>query len=197
MSMIIGTLVIVIGGIMIANLIQDGRFTSTLLPIDGNEGFIENTLTPPPTLLPLSSSADPTNSIAATSMSASPTPLSLPVQLPDGPTVMIVDSSGNKFQYTILSAQREPLSSDSYLLHLRIRAWTDSGQGMGFWNDSFRLVDGDLRLAPVNYLNELVERDETVDGDIEFEIDASLAEAVLVIHYRSPEDTKDLRLIFP
>jgi len=130
-------------------------------------------------------------------MPASSTTISLPVQLPDGPTVMIIDSSGNKFQYTILSAQREPLSPDSYLLHLRIRAWTDSGQGMGFWDDSFRLVVGDLRSAPVNYLNKLVERDETVDGDVEFEIDASLAEAVLAVNYRSPENTKELRLIFP
>ena len=52
----------------------------------------------------------------------------------------------------------------------------------------------------MNYLNEVVERDQTVDGDVEFEIDSSLKEAVLVITAGSsvePWATKELRLIFP
>jgi hypothetical protein len=113
---------------------------------------------------------------------------------------MIIAPGGDKFQYTILSAQREPLPPDKYFLRLRIRAWTNSSGGMNFWSDSFRLVAGDLRIAPVNDLNEVVNREETVDGDVEFEIDPSLKEAVLVITVgRNPDSwaTKELRLIFP
>jgi hypothetical protein len=130
--------------------------------------------------------------LAASSL---PTAASLPVELPDGSTVILLGIGGVKHQYTILSAQLQPLSSGSRLLHLRVRAWTDAGQGMGFWTDSFRLVTGDIRLAPVNFLNELVDRDETVDGDVEFEIGDSLTEAVLVIEYYG--ERSELRLIFP
>jgi hypothetical protein len=126
------------------------------------------------------------------------TVLPLPVQLPDGPTVTILNSFGEKYQYTILSAQREPLPPDRYLLQLRIRFWNDARGGNTFGSDSFRLVVGDRILAPVNYLNEGAERDETVDGDVQFEIDDSLKDAVLKISpYNDPSLTRQLRLIFP
>jgi hypothetical protein len=113
---------------------------------------------------------------------------------------MIINSAGGKFQYTILSAQREPLPPDRYLLKLRVRAWTDWAAGMNFWDDSFRLVAGNRILAPVKPLNEMVDRDATVDGDVQFEIDNSLTDAILKISYGDPnstESTKQLRLIFP
>jgi hypothetical protein len=75
--------------------------------------------------------------------------------------------------------------------------WTDGG--LNFGTNSFRLAASDRRLAPVNYLNEVVERDQTVDGDIEFEIDPSLKGAVLVITASGsgePWATKELRLAF-
>jgi hypothetical protein len=124
----------------------------------------------------------------------------LPVQLPDGSEVRIVDvAARNEYQYTILSAQRERLPRDKYLLRLRIRAWTNAG-AMPLWSDSFRLVAGDLTLAPVNDLNLLVRQDETIDGDVEFEMDALLEEAILRIRYgnsTAPWAIKELRLIFP
>ena len=121
-----------------------------------------------------------------------------PVQLPDGSEVVMITPGGSTFQYTILSAQREPLAPDRFLLRLRIRVWTDGG--LNFGTNSFRLAAGDRRLAPVNYLNEVVERDQTMDGDIEFEIDPSLKGAVLVITASGsgePWATKELRLVFP
>jgi len=142
----------------------------------------------------------PNPAFALTSIPSMPTALSLPVQLPDGSTVMMIASYGSKYQYTILSAERISLPPDKFLLRLRIRVWTDSSGGMNFWSDSFRLVVGDLRLAPVNFLDEIAKRDETVDGDVEFEIDASLKEAILVITVGRNGDswaTKELRLIFP
>jgi hypothetical protein len=107
---------------------------------------------------------------------------------------------GEKYQYTILAAQREPLSPGKLLLNLRIRVWTDFGGGVNFWSDSFRLVVGDARFAPATSSNQYVARDVTVDGDVEFEIDASLTDAVLVITVGTgefPGNTKELRLIFP
>jgi hypothetical protein len=71
---------------------------------------------------------------------------------------------------------------------------------VNFWSDSFRLVVGDLRLAPATSTNQYVARDVTVDGDVEFEIDASLTDAVLVITAGTgefPGNSKELHLIFP
>jgi hypothetical protein len=121
-----------------------------------------------------------------------------PVQLPDGSEVVMISPAGITFQYTILLARREPLPPDRFLLHLRIRVWTDGGLNLS--DNSFRLAAGDLRLAPVNHLNKVVATNQTVDGDVEFEIDPSLKEVVLVItvgSYVEPWATKELRLIFP
>ena len=126
--------------------------------------------------------------------------VALPVELPDGSEATMFFPGGNRFRYTILSAQRESLAPDQYLLHLRIRVWTDFSGGMNFWSASFRLVAGDMILAPVNFLNEVAGGNETVDGDVEFEIDASLQEAILSITVgRVPEEwaTMELRLVFP
>lgn len=195
MIMIIG-IVMIVGGAMVFYLIQRDKFASTPPPIDN----IENPSAPTATQPALLASDLATNSIEPTPTFASPTALPLPVQLPDIPTVTMFDSTGNKFQYTILSAQREPLSSDKYLLQLHIRAWTDFMGGMNFWSDSFRLVDGDLRLTPVNSLNEVAKRDETIEGDVEFEIDNTLEEATLVITVGGLNfagNSEELPLIFP
>jgi hypothetical protein len=124
--------------------------------------------------------------------------VSQPVQLPDGSEAVMLAPTGITFQYTILSAQRVALPPDRFLLHLRIRVWTDGGLNLS--DNSFRLAAGDLRLAPVNHLNKVVATNQTVDGEVEFEIDPSLKEAVLVItvgSYVEPWATKELRLIFP
>ena len=112
---------------------------------------------------------------------------------------MIDVAARNEYQYTVLSAQREALSQDKYLLRLHIRAGT-SAASLGFWSDSFRLVAADLSIAPRNHLNLVVMQNETMDGDIEFEIDASLKEAILritVAYSPEPWATKELRLVFP
>ena len=148
---------------------------------------------------------DPTPPVAFTSTAVPSMPTdasatSLPVQLPDGSQVTMIGPLGEKYQYTVLAAQREPLSPGKLLLNLRIRIWTDFGGGVNFWSDSFRLVVGDVRLAPVTSSNKTVERDVTFDGDVEFEIDASLTDAVVVITVGTgefPGNTKELRLLFP
>lgn len=196
--MIIGAFVLVICAIIIVYLIQNTTFAANPPPIEGNEGSVDSTLAPTPTnLLPLASSTEPASSVEAPSLS--PTNMPLPVQLPDGPTVKMISSWGSEYQYTILSAQRELLPPDSYLLHLRIRAWTNTLGGMNFWSDSFRLVVDDRRLAPVNLLNDVIAQDTTGDGDVEFEIDSSLTEAVLVITTSTnfSDNSKELRLLFP
>jgi hypothetical protein len=127
------------------------------------------------------------------------TAMVLPVQLPDGSEVIMHDG-GAEYHYAVLSAQRERLPQEKYLLRLRIRAWTSAIGGMNFWSASFRLVAGDLSLAPVNDLNLVPAQNETMDGDIEFEIDASLQEAILRITVaRNPDPwaTRELRLVFP
>lgn len=128
------------------------------------------------------------------------TPMVLPVELPDGSEVRMIDvAARNEFHYTILSAQRESPSPDKVLLRLRIRAWSPTGS-MPVWSESFRLVAGDLRIAPVNIINLVALQDETVETDVEFEVDASLKEAILRIAVgNSTADwaTEELRLVFP
>ena len=138
-------------------------------------------------------------STAISSIPTLATTIVLPVELPDGSDVRIFNTaSGNEYRYTVLSAQREGLPQNKYLLRLRVRAWNNAGS-INFWSDSFRLVAGDITLAPVNKLNLVARRDETVDGDVEFEIDASLKEAILKITLYNNVDwaTKELRLVFP
>lgn len=127
------------------------------------------------------------------------TPIVLAVELPDGSGVRMIDAAtGGEYQYTVLSAQREGPLQDKYLLRIRMRAWTNGS--LGFWSDSFRLVAGNISLAPVNRLSLVVKQNETLDGDIQFEIDASLPEAILritVAYSPDPWATKELRLVFP
>jgi hypothetical protein len=121
------------------------------------------------------------------------------IQMPDGSAVTM-SFLEYKFQYTILSAQRKRLPPDKQLLRFRIRVWTDFRGGMMFSSGSFRLHAGDLRIKPANNLNELVSRDETKEGDIEFEVDGSIKEAILVINVQGLNfsgNTRQLRLAFP
>ena len=151
---------------------------------------------PTGTGIPSTAGEDGTPVVASTLTAAT----SMPVQFPDGSEVTIIGPQGEKYQYKILAAQREPLSPGKLLLTLRIRLWTDFGGGVNFWSHSFRLVVGDLSFAPVTSSNQYVAQDVTVDGDVEFEIDDSLTDAVLVITAGTgefPGNTKELRLIFP
>ncbi len=76
-----------------------------------------------------------------------------------------------------------------------MRAWTDAGGGLNFWSDSFRLYRGSQHLAPVNNLNELVNRDQTIDGDVDFHIEAGPKDSILVITNGSA--TQQVHLLFP
>lgn len=132
----------------------------------------------------------------------SPPPAPLPaverqVELPDGTSVTMFDGTGWKFRYEIVGARLEPTSPQKQLLRLRVRVWTNATGGVNFWSDSFRLQIGDLRLKPVNSLNELAAKDETREDDIEFEVDTSVKEAVLSINVGGLNfdgNTKALRL---
>ncbi len=117
------------------------------------------------------------------------------IEMPDGNSVTLNYAGSYRFRYTVQSARRESLSPGQHLLRFRIRVWTDFPSGVLFMSDSFRLYSGDLRLKPTNSLNRLVARDETSDGDVEFEVDSSITDASLAINYGS--DTKHVRLVIP
>jgi hypothetical protein len=117
---------------------------------------------------------------ASVTPSTSPSVTGRTIQLPDGHSVTMRSASA-QYRYTILSAQYEPSPPGKYLLRFRIRLWTDGTGGALFGSSSFRLHAGELHLAPTNYLNELVSWDETKEGDVEFEVDDSITEAIIVI----------------
>jgi hypothetical protein len=176
-----------LAGVLLFQRVAD-RVLSPSLPTGTGVITAGSTTTSPPALPSTAISPIPTVASAVV----------LPVQLPDGSEV-IMRTGRAEYHYTVLSAQREQLPQDKYLLRLRIRART-TASSMNFWSDSFRLVAGDLSLAPVNYLNRVVRHNETMDGDVEFEIDAPLQEAILrvtVARSADPWATKELRLVFP
>jgi hypothetical protein len=176
-------------GVLLFQRVAD-RGLSATIPT-GTDSAIAGSNTPSPAALPATANSP---------VPPAATAVVLPVQLPDGSEVIMREvAARSEFHYTVLSAQRESLSPDKYLLRLRIRAWSPTGS-MPIWSESFRLKAGDLRIAPVNNFNLMARQDETVDADVEFEIDASLKEAILKITWgNSPADwaTKELRLVFP
>lgn len=121
------------------------------------------------------------------------------VELLDGREVVMQDGTGWKFKYTVVSAERALTSGGKQMVRLRVRVWTNASGGVVLWSDSFRLKVGDMSLKPVNNLNELAARDETKDGEVEFEIDAAVQEAVLSINVGGLNftgNTKELSLKF-
>ena len=190
----IAVLVIAVGG-CIAIFVAMPKLLDLGFGPSANTPSLTATTTAVPAALP--DAATPTQ--ASISPPASSVDLSLPVQLPDGDTVLIVDPAANKFRYSILSAQREPLSPGKYLLRLHIQVWNHGIGGMNFWDDSFRLKANNLQLTPISKLNIVVGRDETAEGDVEFEVDASVKEASLVINVHRSDDSasQTLRLILP
>lgn len=168
-----------------------------------NPRLLELVLRPSATPLSLTASvpagAVPAASASTTSATLSPGLSSRPVQLPDGQIATFIDSQGNKYQYTILSATLSPLPPDSMLLDLQIRAYTTYFGGLNFWGDSFRLSVGDQELAPTNFLDLLVHSNETKDGAVQFQVNPSTKEAILniILSLDMPNNTKQLRLLFP
>jgi hypothetical protein len=129
--------------------------------------------------------ADPTKSLAGAQA----------IEMPDGNSVTLSYAGSYRFRYTVQSALRESMSPSQHLLRFQVRVLTDFPAGVLFSSDSFRLYSGDLRLKPTNSFSRLVARDETADGDVEFEVDSSIKEASLAITYAS--DPKQIRLVIP
>jgi hypothetical protein len=166
-------LIAIVGGCAAVIVSSWGLFHSVLSP----------SATPSPVYFP--TETVPFTFISTTDSTPSPSAgnnSSPSVQLPDGATVMMVDSTGNKYQYTISSAQLEPLPPDKYLLRLQVHMWTNYPYPTNFWGNSFRLYVGDVHLKPSNSLDELISQEETKEGNVEFEVDVSLKGAILVQH---------------
>jgi len=141
-------------------------------------------------------SAAPTQDLKdVTPQAAAATAADQAIGLPDGRSVTLEYAGSYRFRYDVLSAQRRSLTPDRSLLRFRVQVWTDFPAGVIFWSDSFRLHSGDLRLKPTNAFSQIVSRDETKEGDIEFEVDGPIEEASLAITYVS--ETRQLRIVMP
>ncbi len=172
--------------------------TGLILALQQTGMFSADPRTDPPATGEASTAAAAIPQVETPTTAAAPTqPVAAPqaIELPDGNSVTLTYAGSYRFRYTVQSAQREVTSPNQQLLRFRIRVWTDFPAGVLFSSDSFRLYSGDLRLKPTNSLNRLVTRDETADGDVEFEVDRSIKEGSLAINYVS--DTKQLRLVVP
>ena len=103
---------------------------------------------------------------------------SKPVLLPE---IHRVRLSGGAADYTVLSAEIEPVDAERRSLKFAVRFVNGGRFPSNFWSSSFRLfVDGVPR-APTNLLDEVVPADSGKDGDVIFEVPPGTREVVLQI----------------
>jgi hypothetical protein len=101
-----------------------------------------------------------------------------PVPLPEIHRVKLSSSAAD---YTILSAEIEPLDAESRSLKFAVRFVNGGRYPSNLWSRSFRLIVDNVPRAPTNSLNEVVPADSGKDGDVIFEVPAGTKDVVLQI----------------
>jgi hypothetical protein len=97
------------------------------------------------------------------------------------PEIHRVKLSGGTANYTILSAEIEPVDTERRSLKFVVRFVNGGRYPSNFWSSSFRLIVDDVPRAPTNSLDEVVPADSAKNGDVIFEVPASAREVVLQI----------------
>jgi len=103
-----------------------------------------------------------------------------PTQVPL-PEIHRVKLSGNAADYTIESAEIEPVDLERRSLRFSVRFVNGGRYPSNFWSSSFRLIVDGVPRAPTNSLNEVVPADSGKDGDVIFEVPAGTRDVVLQI----------------
>jgi hypothetical protein len=113
---------------------------------------------------PENSGAIDTNS-GGTNSSTNPSTGSRPLTLPPGSEVKAGEAT-----YKILSARLDPFAPGKLSLKFEVRMVNNGRYNANFWAASFRLLADGLPMAPVNFLDELVESHTAKDAAVEFVI---------------------------
>ena len=94
------------------------------------------------------------------------------LRFPQGNEVTFLFSTGGETTYNLLSGQLKDAGGGVQHLSIRVRCSPRTGNGVNFWDDTFRLEVGHsgALLAPSSGLNEVVEDNSYKDGALLFEL---------------------------
>jgi hypothetical protein len=126
----------------------------------------------------------PAGSRSSSAAPVVPPPQAIPIDLP---SVNRVRLGGGDAVVTILSGAVEPIDLDRRSVTFHVRYMNAGRYPANFWSASYRLIVDDVPRAPTNNLNEVVDGDSAKEGDVVFEVPASVKEVVLQI---SADDEK-------
>jgi hypothetical protein len=93
-----------------------------------------------------------------------------------------VKLSSGAADYTILSAEIEPVDAERRSLKFAVRFVNGGRYPSNFWSASFRLLVDSVPRAPTNSLDEVVPADSAKNGDVIFEVPAGTKDVVLQIN---------------
>jgi hypothetical protein len=92
-----------------------------------------------------------------------------------------VTLAGGSTVVAILSAQVEPLDRDRRSLKFVVRHTNAGRYPANFWSSSYRLIVDEVPRAPTNLLDEVVDGDSAKEGEVVFELPATVKNVVLQI----------------
>lgn len=92
----------------------------------------------------------------------------------------IAEAAFGEIIYSLVSGNVALRETDNEL-RVRIRVSNFGGNGINFWDDSFRLAAGGLTLAPVSGLNAIVDRNSLQYGIVAFRVPRQARKATLQI----------------
>ncbi|MCB9051614.1 MAG: hypothetical protein H6556_19445 [Lewinellaceae bacterium] len=135
--------------------------------------------------------AEPTASEASIPEEASSSSQAL--RFPQGSEVTFIFSTGIEISYRILSGEMESLGGDARQVSFTIRCSGRKGNGVNFWDDTFRLEldEAGALLEPSSGLNEVVENNSYKDGTVSFVVKGPVSSMKLAIV--NPWDQGDIR----
>ncbi|MCB0557219.1 MAG: hypothetical protein KDD02_26985, partial [Phaeodactylibacter sp.] len=115
------------------------------------------------------------------------------LRFPQGNEVTFLFSTGGEITYNLLSGQLKDAGGGVQHLSIRVRCSPRTGNGVNFWDDTFRLEVGHsgALLAPSSGLNEVVEDNSYKDGALLFELRQPFSSLSLAII--NPWDKADIR----
>jgi len=143
---------------------------------------------PPPTVSETSGTPTPSSS-APPSVSAAG--VHYQVTLPAASSVTLSNNRGVG-TYKVLGVDAEKRTLDAVTVKFSIRLTNAGPADIGFWNDSFRLLEDGVPRAPTSRLNEAVDARSAKEADVVFEV--PVATKTLELQINSGDETGSIPL---
>ena len=117
------------------------------------------------------------------------------LRFPEDDTATFLFSTGNEISYRILGGELKSLGGGARQLSFTIRCSGRKGNGVNFWDDTFRLEldEPGALLAPSSGLNEVVDNNSFKDGIVSFVVKEPFSSMkIAIINPWDPEDIRKL-----